>query len=150
MRYHLEAKDNYIACKPAPLAFTLENLTNGNLCVLKWNTPLEGIKNWIFEISCDGKKILYGGRMMKRLHAGRDDYAHLGPYGKISSVVDLSEVYELPNADQCQVEFHGTILDVARDEALVPRPAEQWQALFIKRNTVIFSVTGNCKGGGTR
>ena len=37
------------------IKFTLENNSEENLWILKWNTPLEGLKKRIFNVICDGK-----------------------------------------------------------------------------------------------
>lgn len=46
--------------------FTLENLSDETVYVLKWFTPLEGLFGDIFRITRDSEEIPYTGPMVKR------------------------------------------------------------------------------------
>jgi peptidyl-Lys metalloendopeptidase len=77
LQYRLQAKENYRLGEPLVIEFTLENLSDHNVWVLTWYTPLEGLKGKIFEVTCDGKPVAYEGIMVKRGDPCRDDYVHI-------------------------------------------------------------------------
>ncbi len=54
MKYELKAQDSYRKDNPVMIDFVLHNLSDKDLWVLTWYTPLEGIKGNIFHVICDG------------------------------------------------------------------------------------------------
>jgi hypothetical protein len=143
LKYQLSADPVYISGKPVRIGFTLQNISDKNLWVLKWYTPLEDIKGKIFQVTCDGKEILYEGRMVKRGDPTKDDYIFLAPKDSVFAEVDLSKAYSLPVCDECYVAFKGRIHDIVTDESLLPNKSEKHQWVDIPGNTVTFSVVSS-------
>src|SRR5687768_10993951 len=85
MEYQLIARDTYVMGNPIMIKFSLQNLSNENLWVLKWYTPLEGLKGKIFLVTCDGKEIPYEGPMFMRGQPKKDDYIHIEPGRSVSA-----------------------------------------------------------------
>jgi hypothetical protein len=138
--YRLTTQDSYVRGNPIFIKFTLENLSNEDLWVLEWYTPLEGLKGKIFTVTCDGKEIPYEGMMMKRGQPTKDDYVHIDPGRSVSAEVDLSKGYTLPASKECLVEFKGRIYDFSTDGNSIPKRSEEHQILNITGNAVTFSV----------
>ena len=87
LKYQLSANNSYVVGTPITINFTLENLLDENLWILKWYTPLEGMRGEIFQVNCDGKEIPYEGMMAKRGDPDRDSYMHIVPRGSVSEVL---------------------------------------------------------------
>jgi hypothetical protein len=138
MRYGLTAEPGYLTGQPVLIRFTLENMTDGDLWVLTWYTPLEGLKGRIFDVTCDGAEIRYEGRMVKRGDPGGKDYVHIPPRGSVSAVVDLSETYSLPACRDCRVRFRGRIHDIVRAKESFPRKSDDHEGMVIEGNFISF------------
>ena len=139
MKYELYRK-SYLHGNPIIVNFTLHNLTNEDLWVLRWYTPLEGIKGKIFRVSCDGHEIPYIGPMVKRAQPTMNDYVHIDPRRSVSHEVDLSSVYDLPLYQQCVVQFSGKIYDFVASSDLIPKMTGEHQMVNITGNSASFSI----------
>src|SRR5919199_264706 len=95
--------------------FTLTNNSDETICVLKWNTPLEGINNNIFRIEKDGKVAVYLGKLVKRGTPRPEDYATIEPRSSVSSEVDLLESYDISEPGVYDVTYVGRILDIGTE-----------------------------------
>src|SRR5215813_4534568 len=88
MKYFLSADDKYTRNNPIFFNFTLQNLSNEDLWILVWHTPLEGLRGKIFHVTCDGMPVSYEGLMVKRGEPTKSDYIHISPNHSISAAVD--------------------------------------------------------------
>jgi hypothetical protein len=140
LTYRMQAQKTYDHSLPIKLAFSIENPSAKELWILKWYTPLEGIKSNIFEVVCDGVEIPYEGRMIKRGAPERDDYLRLGARSTEHVEVDLSTAYRFPAAKQCRVKFKGRIHDVAADARQLPRSPADHSPTDIDGDAVVFEV----------
>jgi hypothetical protein len=126
LKYSLHAQSSYILGKPIIVGFRLTNLAETEIWVLKWYTPLEGIRGKILEVISDGEEIAYEGMMMKRGKPSRDAYFLLSPGGSAEAEFDLAEAYSLKQCNECRLRFKGRIHDVVFDQAHLP-PADHEQ-----------------------
>jgi hypothetical protein len=142
MRYQLRANDTYVKGDPVTINFTLMNLSNENLWVLTWYTPLEDLRGKIFRVTCDGKDVPYQGRMLKRDQPNKDDYIEIHPGRSVSKIVDLSDAYQIPACNEALVEFKGRIYDytTTMPSDFTPKSTEEHQTVKITGNTVTFRV----------
>jgi hypothetical protein len=140
LTYRLQAQKRYDHSLPIKLGFSIENLSASDLWILKWYTPLEGIKNNIFEVVCDGVEIPYEGRMVKRGTPERDDYLRLGARSTEHVEVDLAEAYSFPAAKECRVRFKGRIHDVVSEARQVPRAMADHSPADIDGDSVVFEL----------
>jgi hypothetical protein len=141
LRYSLYAENAYVQGQPIIIRFGIENVSSSDVWILKWYTPLEGIKGKIFEVSCDGADIPYEGMLMKRGNPGKDDYLLLHPNKPVEKEFDLSSVYSIPACKECRVNFKGRIFDVVFHHNQIPRSAELHQPVEVLGNSVLFSIT---------
>jgi hypothetical protein len=143
VRFSLDADATYRLGAPVRMDFSLENLTDENLWILKWHTPCEGILNRIFDVTCGGREIPYEGRMLKRGNPTPNDYLKLAPHEKMTCTFDLASVYTLPAKEECHVSFVGRLLDVSRSEPKAERSAEQaLEPMTIRGNDVTIRILG--------
>lgn len=140
LKYSLHGKSSYVLGKPILIAFDLENSSSTDLWILKWYTPLEGIKGKIFEVTCDGVAIPYEGRLVKRGNPGEDDYILLHPGGSAHAEFDLSEAYSLRECKECRLKFKGRIHDVVVDGQHIPHAADQHVSVEVPGEPLLFRI----------
>jgi peptidyl-Lys metalloendopeptidase len=104
------AKDRQI------LKFTLTNNSNEKVNVLKWQTPLEGIKNDMFWVKRQDEVAVYLGKIVKRAAPKPHDYVTLDPKESISTDFDISEIYDITKSGTYTVEFDSNVLDLGTEE----------------------------------
>lgn len=143
VRYQLSAHKSYVKDKPIIINFTIENISREKVWVLKWYTPLEGVKGKIFHVLCDGKEIPYEGLMMKRGEPTNEDYIQIDQGSFVSAEIDLSKVYNIPVCTECVVDFKGQIYDITTSFESVPRSSDKQQMVDVEGNNVTFSVIGS-------
>jgi peptidyl-Lys metalloendopeptidase len=141
LQYRLQAKDKYRLREPIVIDFTLENLSDHNVWVLTWYTPLEGIKGNIFDVTCDGKPIPYEGIMARRGNPRREDYIQIPSMAAVSATVDLSEAYKIHQCNECKVKFRGRIYDFSNIEGVVPKENIGHNSMNISGNIVSFRIS---------
>src|SRR5436853_7541895 len=105
LKYYLAAQSTYVLGKPVVIAFSLNNASSNDVWVLKWYTPLEGMKGKIFEVTCDGIQMPYEGRMVKRGNPLREDYVLINAGASAHAEFDLSQTYSLRDCTECRVKF---------------------------------------------
>ena len=76
-------------------SFRLANNGQRDFSVLKWRTPLDGLRSDCLAGKRDGKKIPYDGIYMKRSIPGPDQFLLLAPGQTVSSTFDVSERYDM-------------------------------------------------------
>lgn len=109
--------------------FTLSNHSHQQLYVLRWYTPLEGIRGKIFQVTRGGQEIAYRGPLVRRGNPVREDYLEIEPGRQVSAVVDLTSAYNLSKTGTYRVEFVSKLHDVATDEGSIPRQIDEFQPL---------------------
>ncbi|MCP3168418.1 protease [Myxococcus qinghaiensis] len=131
------------AGEPVELVFKLTNPTKEPLYVLKWHTPLEGIRNDIFLVSRDGaaSALPYGGPMMKRAPPTASSYATLAPGESVEGTVDVAPAYGLQEPGTYRITFQGPLMDVTSDQAKVPALAGEYHDVALKCPEVVVTVT---------
>ncbi|MFP2956924.1 protease [Myxococcus sp. 1LA] len=107
---------------PVELTFELGNPTAQSLRVLAWHTPLEGVRNKIFDVSRDNTALEYQGPMAKRAPPTADSYVTLSPGTSLEGKVDIARFYDLQAPGTYRIAFRGPLMDVAREGETVPAP----------------------------
>ncbi|WP_237077714.1 protease [Myxococcus xanthus] len=110
------------AGEPVELVFELSNPTAQSLRVLGWHTPLEGVRNKIFDVSRDGGALEYQGPMAKRGPPTAGSYVTLSPGTSVEGKVDIARFYDLQAPGTYRIAFRGPLMDVAREGEPVPAP----------------------------
>jgi peptidyl-Lys metalloendopeptidase len=136
----LEAVHPLVAGGPVALRFRLVNRTDGPLWVLRWNTPVEGWRGTIFTVTFQGTDLPYQGPMVKRGDPGREEYVEITPQDSLNVSLDLAEAYDVKRPGKYQVKVTGSLLDVAKDAAAVPRPRDRQQPMALKCEPLTLDV----------
>ena len=98
-------KKNYTAAQKQTLVFSLTNTSDKAIRVLKWHTPLEGMKSDMFHVEVNGNLAVYMGRVYKRPAPTEDDYITIDPGQTVSEDVDFTEAYDIAEAGIYSVKY---------------------------------------------
>jgi peptidyl-Lys metalloendopeptidase len=143
---------HYLLGEGTNLIFELTNHTKKPIHILKWNTPLEGLKSDCLHVLKNGKTIPYDGRLVKRGQPKPKDFLLLQPGTSVSAKVDIGEVYNTANARKMKVNFKPERLVYLREPPTqdflmsTPTPAAGNKRIKIITKPAVFSLTGNSKG----
>ena len=85
--------------------FALVNLTEQELCVLKWLTPFEGVAGNIFRVVRDGQPVPYQGILVSRADPTPESYILIKPKGAITIEANLSEAYDFSRPGSYTIAF---------------------------------------------
>ena len=78
------------------LKFTLKNESTEPVEVLKWGTPFEGeFTRDSFDITVNGEKVAYIGKLVKRLPPAAEDYITIQGNSELSKIVYLEDGYKI-------------------------------------------------------
>jgi hypothetical protein len=122
-----------------PIRFTLRNTGAEPITALRWNTPLEGWKSDLFQVTRDGRPVAYVGRLVKRGPVRAADQVTIEPGAEVSAELDLAEGYALDAHGRYQVVYQGTLAGVTVGRVPATTPAASRQAL--RSNAVAFELT---------
>jgi hypothetical protein len=136
----LDMDETYPVGEPVNLRFELHNQTDRPLYVLIWYTPLEGIAGEIFQVTRNGKELLYQGMLAKRGDPLREEYIAIEPGEVTSAEVDLRMGYDLSMPGSYQVQFTTGLQDVTDDASLIPRKRDDHRPQSLSCNTVRFDI----------
>ena len=142
----------YLTGEGANLIFELTNHTKKPVHILKWNTPLEGLKSDCLHVLKNGKAVAYDGRLVKRGQPKPEDFLTLAPGKSVSAKVDISEAYSLANSGHVNVNYKPDNLVYFRQpptqEFLMSAPTSKKSQKSIKiiSKPASFNLTGKSKG----
>lgn len=88
-----------------PVSFTLRNDGSRTITVLRRQTPLEGILGDLFEVTLEGRRLEYRGRMVKRGPPTAGEFVTIGPGSLAHATVDLAAGYDLSSPGRYRVRF---------------------------------------------
>ena len=121
--------------------FVLENRGKTALQVLRWYTPLEGVRGDIFRVSRAGTRLPYEGPLMKRGDPGAADYVEIPPGGSVAGTADLSAAYGIHEPGKYRVAFTRGLSDVIRAGEPFPRPRDAHRPRKLSCGEISLEVT---------
>ena len=102
----LESDKTFVAdAEPAVVRVTLRNDDTQDLSVLRWQTPLQGMKSDLFEVLLDGRPVTYTGRLYKRAEPTAEDYLRVAPGTSATVEIDLSRYYDMSRTGEYSVSY---------------------------------------------
>lgn len=138
------AAEQVEAASTVALQFTLKNTTDQPRRVLKWNTPLEGVRANIFRVARDGEPALYTGITVRRADPVEDDYVNLAPGEAVEATIDLAEHYDLTYGGAYEIRLETAILDTGAE-----RGARMLKDMSAPEELLSNAVTLQVSGGQT-
>ena len=142
---------HYIAGEGTNLIFELTNHTKKPVHILKWNTPLEGLKSDCLHVLKNGKKVAYDGRLVKRGQPQPKDFLLLEPGKSVSAKVNIAEGYNMSNSGRVHVNYKPDNLVYLREtptqEFLMSPPNRKTanKSIRVVAKPATFSLTGKTK-----
>jgi len=143
----LYSHDKYTSDEPAHLIFELTNHTKKPVHILKWNTPLEGLKSDCLQVTKNGKTVPYDGKLVKRSPPKPRDFINLEPGKSIMAKTDVSEAYDLSGTGTVKVNYKPDKLVYYRQppttESLLSGPIQKTdkRPLKIVTKQAVFTMT---------
>lgn len=128
------------AGQPVPLSFRVENRGTRPVWVLKWYTPLEGLRGRALRVTREGAEVPYRGPLFKRADPTGSDYVRIDGHAQVAAEVDLGQAYDLTAAGAYRVEFEGRLHDVCDSERDVPRSRDRHRELRVGSAQAAFRV----------
>jgi len=131
------------AGKTLPLQFELTNNGGKDIYVLKWHTPFEGIRNYIFRVTLNGKRISYRGRKTKRGNPGSKSYMLIKAKESKTASFNLAKYYKMPKPGLYTISYsRETLFDHTYSVEDLPRKLDAFhQPINIKCNELKVRVT---------
>jgi len=143
---------HYISGEGANLIFELTNHTKKPVHILKWNTPLEGLKSDCLHVLKNGKTVAYDGRLVKRGQPKPKDFLLLEPGKSVSAKVDIGEGYNMSDSGRVHVNYKSDNLIYSREtptqEFLMSMPNRKTtdKAIKVIAKPATFNLTGKSRG----
>jgi peptidyl-Lys metalloendopeptidase len=112
----MAARDNVL------VSVTMTNVSSRTVRLLKWNTPVDGLKEDLFKVTADGVQAEYNGRHYKWAAPQATDYLQLAPGESVSSKVDLSAIYDFSKTANYDISFgasHDGVSEMASNSVSV-------------------------------
>lgn len=128
----LSVAASYKVGEPVEITFRLTNPTARPLFVLKWHTPLEGLKNNFLEVTHAGTPVEYQGPMFKRGDPQAADYATLAPGATVQAKINASLAYDFSKPGAYRIAFPGPLVDVTPNQSELPRPRDKHSAFPVQ------------------
>lgn len=138
-------KATYSPGEPVVLSFMLTNNNAQDMFVLKWHTPLEGMRNNYLDVTVDGVKVPYRGIMAKRGPPGIDSYRLVAAGETVDAEVDITKGYGTDKPGKYRVQVNTNLMDVVPRKESVdfkPNGFDDFKAVALSSNVVEFDVVG--------
>ncbi len=84
---------------------TLTNVSSRTVRLLKWHTPVDGLKEDLFVVTVDGAAAEYNGRHYKWATPEAHDYLRLAPGESVTHAVDLGSIYDLSRTGSYSIRY---------------------------------------------
>ena len=105
------------------LIFEVVNPTDKPIRILKWNTPLEGLRSDCLDVKRNGKPVPYNGIMVKRAAPTEDDFLTILPGKSVTNKVDLSVAYDMSSPGHVKVDYKKDGLRVLAEDTKANKAA---------------------------
>ena len=106
--------------------------------VLKWRTPLDGLRSDCLTVNTNGKKLRYDGVYMKRSAPGPDQYLLVKPGQTVSSTFDISDAYDMTKAG-----LYSMVVDTYLEYVMgsvIKKPVIQSNIVHLKSSSVSYEI----------
>ena len=96
-------KTTFSAAEDIMFQVSITNPGNDPIKILRWLTPLDGVKGPLFIVSRDGNPVEYLGPIYKRAAPTEQDYTTLTPGETLASEVNLSTLYDFSTSGNYKI-----------------------------------------------
>ena len=114
----LTCLDSYQVGERVKCQFSVTNVQNSDYNLLKWNTPLEGMKSACLSVTREGRPVKYDGMVIRRGQATAQNYIVLKAGSTVSTMVDLSLAYAMNATGNYTVQLQWNLQYCPTSESL--------------------------------
>ena len=127
--------------KSSEIVIQFVNTSDNDIYVLKYHTPLEGLKSSFLTIKKnDGKKIKYNGYRFKRCPPTKEDFILLeGKTEHNCPVINLTEAYAIPREGEYTIEYTKPLFYVTK-EAMAQNNIANSKKLTIPKKSLKITI----------
>jgi len=105
------AKASLTTADEVMIGFSLGNAGDRSARVLRWQTPLYGVDDNLFEVARDGERVAYLGRHVRRPAPRPSDYVWIRPGEVLTATVALSSLYDFSKPGRYTVRYRVRTFD---------------------------------------
>ena len=120
--------------------FVITNQDTVDYYLLKWHTPLEGMKTSYLSVSKDGHSLLYRGRMVKRGKPQPGDYVLVKAGESVSNEVDIATGFNLSEPGMYEMFMDASVSYQSIAPGSSQASEEKWQTLISPPVTIELSA----------
>ncbi|UTY59420.1 M35 family metallo-endopeptidase [Massilia sp. erpn] len=110
--------------------------------ILRWHTPFGAIEQSLFEITRDGVKVPYEGKLVKRPAPTAADYLVIQPGKAYTATVELSHLYDMSVTGDYSIRFQSKTAAPVRTEK-GERAADEKTAGLLQSEAVSVWIEGD-------
>jgi len=151
VKIDIQAPQTHIIGQALFVKYSITNISKYEIAVLKWFTPLEGLKADIFDIRSQGNyRFVYDGKMSKRGLATGDSYVRIGIGKTVSANVDITQCYFINSEDEIKISLKNhaleiIVLDNSDKENLIGKTNFEPNSYLIETPTISTTISGEKK-----
>ena len=123
------------------ITFTVTNRSAAPVSILRWYTPLEGVRGDIFRVTRGRRELPYEGPMMKRGEPSARDYVEIPAGESVTGTADLSAAYGIREPGTYRVAFTRGLADVVRAGDSSPRLRDAHRPRKLSCGPIAIEVT---------
>jgi len=101
------AKDAFGAEESLMVNVSISNPNKGNIRILRWFTPFDGVKEDLFAVTVNGKAVEYTGADYKRPAPTDKDYITLKSGETLETTIDLAGYYDFSESGYYQISYNA-------------------------------------------
>ena len=119
-----------------PIRVTVSNTGASDAKILRWLTPVDGVRADLFSVTLDGEPVEYMGILAKRAAPTASDYITLKSGETLDYTVNLADYYDLSQGGYYQIAYRAESFDA---------PAVRRQSVKLKSASVAAWIYGTAK-----
>jgi peptidyl-Lys metalloendopeptidase len=105
-------KDTFLYQDSVLVNVSITNTGKQPISILRWYTPVDGVKADLFAVTLDGNPVEYLGPQYKRPAPSAADYLTLNSGETIQTIIDLAGYYDLSTTGFYQVSYNAEAFDI--------------------------------------
>jgi hypothetical protein len=111
------ARPSYRLGEPIVITFSFKNVSENNLYILPWNTPMDDYLTDCIVVKRGKKKIPYDGILVKRGHPHQEDYLSLEAGKSVDKSFDITREFNISELGDYSITVDTRIADVVINDA---------------------------------
>jgi len=111
-----------------PLQVSISNPDKREIKILRWFTPIDGIRGNLFSVTLNDSPVEYLGAVYKRAAPTESDYLILKPGETIVNTVNLADYYDLSKSGNYQITYRAESYNLFTETAVFQQKAERLES----------------------